>query len=176
MWNLLRKRWTTGSAPFPTSWRSLRWPCRSSASGCTLRCVDTVAHRPKYQKVQWSFLNSLSIYSLSIWYLVVCGHYVINCKIFEISVLPNVVHWWHLIPSFSLRTFSLVRIYGNSCQRSRLTLMGSMRAGRLVVCVCVFKNFFENCSLETISATPSYHISTTSKVSEDIKTKLRSHN
>lgn len=42
--------------------------------------------------------------------------------------------------SFSLRTFSLVRIYGNSCQRSQLTLMGSMRTGRLVVPVCVFKN------------------------------------
>lgn len=36
--------------------------------------------------------------------------------------------------SFSLRTFSLVRIYGNSCQRSQLTLMGSTRTGRSVVC------------------------------------------
>ena len=74
MWRLSRRKWTTGSAPSPISWKLLRWPYKSSASGCTLRCVDTVAHRLEVQRSCLRYLVHEPII-----------HYVINCKIFEIQ-------------------------------------------------------------------------------------------
>ena len=144
MWRLSRRRWTTGSAPSPTSWKSLRWPYKSSASGCTLRCVDTVAHRLEVQRS--------------------CLRYLVHEPVVYTrwSIAKSLKFKTFYSLSFSLRTFSLVRIYGNSCQRSQLTLMGSTRTGRSVVCT----------SLEKVALQKPFpllhHISTTNKILKDI--------